>query len=172
MNINDDQDVDMLFFVTAHEIAHQWWGMQLEAANVQGQNMILETLSQYSALMAFKQKYSDEKVQQLLKYQLDKYTEGKTRSENEEIPLATVDDQGHIYYNKGALIMHKLQEAIGEGNINLALQNFLRDWRSDNPKRPDHYATTRELLHYFRDVTPDSTQYLIADLFEKVYDLD
>ena len=51
LDIDDEKDVDMAFYVTAHEVAHQWFGMQVEAANVQGQLMVLETLSQYAALM-------------------------------------------------------------------------------------------------------------------------
>lgn len=25
-DIDDEKDIDMPFFVTAHEVAHQWWG--------------------------------------------------------------------------------------------------------------------------------------------------
>ncbi len=37
MDIDDKKDVDMAFFITAHEVAHQWWGLQLGAM---GSNMI------------------------------------------------------------------------------------------------------------------------------------
>lgn len=167
MDIDDEKEVDMAFYITAHEVAHQWWGMQLEAANVQGQNMILETLAQYSAMMVFKEKYADEKVQQFLKLQLDEYQEAALKSKKEELPLALVENEDHIYYNKGALNMYKLQEHIGEKNVNIALQNFLNDWRSfKNPQKPNRYSTTLDLIQYFREVTPDSMQYVITDLFE------
>ena len=45
------EDIDYVFYVTAHEMAHQWWGHQVTAANVQGSTMLIESLSQYSALM-------------------------------------------------------------------------------------------------------------------------
>ena len=35
--------------LAAHEVAHQWWGHQIAAANVQGDGFIHETLAQYSA---------------------------------------------------------------------------------------------------------------------------
>ena len=38
------------------KLAHQWFGMQVEAANVQGRLMLLETLSQYAASDGFKAK--------------------------------------------------------------------------------------------------------------------
>ena len=168
MDIDDEKDVDMAFYITAHEVAHQWWGLQLEAANVQGQNMILETLAQYSAMVVLKEKYNDEKVQQFLKLQLEDYTEANIKSKKEELPLALVENEEHIYYNKGALVMYELQKHIGEENVNKALQNFLNDWHSfHNPQKPNRYATTADLLKYFREVTPDSSQHVIIELFER-----
>ena len=36
----DEDDVDMNYYVTAHEMAHQWWGHQVIPANVQGAAMV------------------------------------------------------------------------------------------------------------------------------------
>lgn len=169
MDIDDKKDVDMAFYVTAHEVAHQWWGLQLEAANVQGQNMILETLAQYSAIMVLKEKYPDNKVQQFLKFQLDEYTEANLKSSKKELPLAFVENEEHIYYNKGAIAMYELQKQIGEKNVNIALKYFLKDWHSfNNPKKSNRYSTTLDLIQYFREVTPDAKQQIITNLFEQV----
>lgn len=169
MDIDDQKDVDMAFYVTAHEVAHQWWGLQLEAANVQGQNMILETLAQYSAIMVLKEKYPNDKIKQFLKFQLDEYEEAKLKASKKELPLALVENEEYLYYNKGAIAMYKLQQHIGEENVNKALQHFLNDWHSfNNPKKPNRYATTLDLLQYFKDVTPVAKQYVITELFEQV----
>ncbi|MFZ1791627.1 MAG: M1 family aminopeptidase [Saprospiraceae bacterium] len=167
MHIQDQKDVDMAFYITAHEVAHQWWGMQLEAAHVKGQNMILETLSQYGAMMVFRSKYSNQKMQQFLNLQKDAYKKTKLKSRTTEPPLALVESQSHIYYNKGALAMYEWMECIGEVNVNKALSNFLFDWHSfGGAKSKDRYATTLDLLQYFRAVTPDDQHYLIGDIFE------
>lgn len=175
LDIDDETDVDMAFYVTAHEIAHQWFGMQIEAANVQGQLMILETLSQYAAIMVLKQQYPEEKVQQFLELQLEKYKEGKRRDSTVEPALALVENQKYLYYAKGAIHMYVLQKAIGEGQVNLALKRFLEDWNTTDGKlksKTSRYGTSKDLLDYFRDVTPDDMQYLIAELFEKVTPLE
>lgn len=173
MDIDDKKDVDMAFYITAHEVAHQWWGLQLEAANVQGQNMILETLAQYSAIMVLKEKYPDEKLQLFLKFQLDEYTAANLKSSKKELPLALVENEEHIYYNKGALAMYELQKQIGEKKVNIALQHFLNDWHSfNNPKKPNGYSTTQDLIEYFRAETPTSKQYIITDLFEHVNSIE
>jgi ABC-type transport system involved in multi-copper enzyme maturation permease subunit len=171
LDINDEKDVDMAFYVTAHELAHQWFGMQIEAANVKGQLMLLETLSQYAAIMVLKQKYSEEKVQQFLELQKDKYREGQRNEGDQEPSLALVENQDYIYYAKGAINMYEFQKQIGEANVNLALKRFISDWNTIDGElklSTDRYATTKDLLGYFRDVTPDSLQYIIEDLFENV----
>ncbi|RZA14151.1 MAG: hypothetical protein EOP10_28525, partial [Proteobacteria bacterium] len=45
------KDLDYPYYVTAHELAHQWWGHQVVSADVQGATLLSETLAQYSALM-------------------------------------------------------------------------------------------------------------------------
>ena len=118
-------------------------------------------------MMFFKSKYSNQKMQQFLNLQKDAYKKVKLKSKTTEPPLALVESQSHIYYNKGALAMYEWMECIGEKNVNKALSNFLFDWHSfGGGKSKDRYATTLDLLQYFRAVTPDDQHYLIGDLFE------
>ena len=174
LDINDATDVDMVFFITAHEVAHQWFAMQVEGANVQGRNFILETLSQYAALMVLKKKYSKEKVQQFLELQKEIY-DNKRKKAKSEPSLALVENQDFVHYYKGALAMYRLQEQIGEDQVNLALQRFITDWRSYTGRvkqQTSRYATSNDLLQYFREVTPRDQQHLIHDLFERSGPLD
>ncbi len=171
LDIDDETDVDMAFYVTAHEIAHQWFAMQVEAANVKGQYFILETLSQYAAMMVLKAHYPKEKVHQFLELQLEKYEEGKLRESGAEPTLALVDNQDYIYYAKGAINMYQFQKAIGEEQVNKALRRFLENWNTTNGKlkmKTNRYATSQDLLGYFRAVTPDSLQHILVDQFESV----
>ena len=48
--IEDEDDIDMVFYVTAHEMAHQWWAHQLIAGDGQGCTVLSESLAQYSSL--------------------------------------------------------------------------------------------------------------------------
>ncbi len=169
LDINDEKDVDMAFYVTAHELAHQWFGMQVEAANVKGRLFILETLSQYAALMVLKQKYSDKKVQQFLVLQEEKYKNGQRRAHLKEPSLALVENQEHIYYAKGAIAMYNLQKLIGEDKVNKAIHNFISDWNSIDGKLKmdsDRYATSKDLVQYFRAETVTDLQDNITALFE------
>jgi len=175
LDIDDNKDVDMLTFITAHEIAHQWWGLQVVAGNVQGKNLILEALSQYSALMVLKQQYSEDKIQQFISDEMERYFTGKSKEKVGETPLNLVEKQEYVYYRKGALAMYALQAYIDEDAVNTALKSFIKDWNVFNPSfDKKRYATTDDLLDYFREVTPSNLHYLISDLFEDtiVYDIE
>jgi len=159
-----EDDVDMNYYVTAHEMAHQWWGHQVIPANTQGAAMVSETMSQYSALMVMKEKYPEEMMQKFLKHELDRYLSGRRNEQKKELPLELVESQGYIHYRKGSLIMYALQDYIGEENVNKALKRMTDTWAW----REDRYATTDTLVQYLRDVTPDSLQYMITDFFETI----
>ena len=47
---------DYAFFVTVHEVAHQWWAHQVIGADVLGSTMLSESLSEYVSLKV--KKYS------------------------------------------------------------------------------------------------------------------
>ncbi|GAB4421916.1 MAG: M1 family aminopeptidase [Bacteroidia bacterium] len=163
LKIGED-DVDMAYYVTAHEMAHQWWGHQVTQAQVQGSAMISETMSQYSALMVMKEKYPPEQMQEFLRHELDRYLSGRATESKKEQPLVLVENQGYIHYRKGSLCMYALQDYIGEDSVNSALRRFVQDWAF----REDIYPTTEDLMGYFRQVTPDSLRYLLVDLFETI----
>ncbi len=168
LDIDDETDVDMAFFVTAHEVAHQWFGMQVEGANVQGRNFILETLSQYGALMVLKSAYPQEKVDQFLELQKDIY-EKERRKATSEPSLALVENEDFVHYNKGAINMYRLQQLIGEERVNRALQRFITDWRNyqgEIKSTTRRYPTSNDLLEYFRAETPEDLQGVVFELFE------
>ena len=168
LDINDSTDVDMTFFVTAHEVAHQWWGTQVETANVKGRNFVLETLSQYSALMVFKNQFSQAKVDKLIAHQQDLYEKGRGKAKKEEVPLHLVGNEEYIYYNKGIIAMYDLQKYIGEDKVNQALRSFIKDWNSRNGKikcSTDRYATSEDLISYILDNTPDQKVNMVSKLF-------
>ena len=124
--------------------------------------------------MVLKQQYSEEKVQQFLELQKDKYSEGRLKETSDEPSLALVENQDYIYYAKGAISMYTLQECIGEENVNLALRRFINDWNTIDGKlktKTNGYATSKDLLTYFREVTPDHLQPMITELFESVDEL-
>ncbi|OBV39007.1 ABC transporter permease/M1 family aminopeptidase [Janthinobacterium psychrotolerans] len=157
------KDLDYPFYVTAHEVAHQWWGHQLVAGNTRGATVLSETLAEYSALMVMKKTVGPNKMRRFLRYDLNRYLMGRAEERNGELPLAENDRQGYIHYNKGALAMYLLQDIVGEDKINGVLRALLQDHRQAPP-----YASVTALIDGLRQVTPPAQAYLIDDLFENI----
>ncbi|SHG65257.1 M1 family aminopeptidase [Massilia sp. CF038] len=156
--------IDYVFYVTAHEMAHQWWAHQVVGANVQGGTMLVESLAQYSALMVMEKEYGRDKLRRFLKYELDRYLQGRGGELLDEQPLYRVENQEYVHYAKGSLVFYRLRDEIGEAALNRALKRFLEDKRfKDGP-----YPTSAELLTYIRAEAPADKQALITDLFEKI----
>lgn len=168
VKLEEDDDVDVTFFVTAHELAHQWWAHQVIGADVQGSQVLSESLAQYSALMVMKEEYPQEHIKEFLKEELDRYLTGRTFEQKKEMPLALVENQSYIHYGKGANIMYSLQDYIGEDSVNIALSRFIDKWGMNSFERNGRYSTTIDLLEHLRAVTPDSLQFVITDFFDKI----
>jgi len=160
----DPDDIDYPYFVTAHEVAHQWWAHQEMPANVQGGEFVTESLAEYSALMVIKHKYGDTKMRRFLKYELDRYLQGRGTEQKQEQPLVRADGAAYVHYQKGALVLYALQDAIGEQAVSEALSAFVSDWRFKGPP----YARSVDLLAHLRRVTPAPLQPLIHDWFETI----
>jgi ABC-2 type transport system permease protein len=169
-DLRDKDAIDYVYYVTAHEVAHQWWAHQVIGGNVQGSTMLSETMAQYSALMVQEHEYGAAKMQKFLKYELDRYLRDRGGELVAEMPLVRVENQGYIHYRKGSLVMYALRDAIGEDRVDSALAKFLHDYGFQNPP----YTTAPELVRYFRAVAPADRQSLITDLFERItlYDVE
>jgi ABC-type transport system involved in multi-copper enzyme maturation permease subunit len=163
-DLRDPDDIDYVFYVTAHEVAHQWWAHQVIGANVQGGTVMSETLAQYSALMVMEKEYGREKMSKFLDYELDRYLIGRATETHRELPLMRVENQPYIHYNKGSLVMYQLREYLGEDVVNGALARYIQKVGFQEPP----YTTSTEFVEELRAVTPDEYAYLIEDLFETI----
>jgi ABC-type transport system involved in multi-copper enzyme maturation permease subunit len=163
-DLRDEDAIDYVYYVTSHEVAHQWWAHQVIGADVQGSVMLSESLSQYSALMVMEKKYGRDKMRRFLRYELDNYLDRRGGELVEELPLYRVENQGYIHYNKGSLVFYRLREEMGEEALNRALRRYLQDKGFQQPP----YTTSAELLEYIRAEASPELQSLITDLFQRI----
>ena len=162
------EKIDVVTYVTAHEIAHQWWGHQLVPGNQQGATMLVESFAQYSALLVMEKIYGREQMRRFLKYELDRYLRSRGGEVVEELPLARVENQPYIHYQKGSLAMFWLKEAVGEPVVNRALAALLKQYAFKGPP----YPNTLDFLKLLRAEAGPQHDALITDLFEKITLLD
>jgi ABC-2 type transport system permease protein len=161
----DENNIDYPFYVTAHEVAHQWFAHQVTGANVEGSNMLSESLAQYGAIKVLEKEYGEKKLNKFLKYENDKYLNRRGNESEKEKPLQFVDaDQGYILYEKGGIVFNAISKYIGEDSLNHALKRFINKYGLKAPP----YPTTIDLVTEIKKSTADSLQYFISDAFEKI----
>lgn len=160
----DEDDLDYPYYVTAHELAHQWWAHQVIGANVQGATLLSETLAQYSALMVMKRRYGEDKMKRFMRFELERYLTGRSTENKREVPLALVEDQPYVHYAKGSLVMYALQDYLGEEAVNRAIRAFRDEAAYQGPP----YPTSEALMRRFREVAGAEHAELVEDLFERI----
>ncbi|MGB0839024.1 MAG: hypothetical protein ACPGXL_02730, partial [Chitinophagales bacterium] len=115
-------------------------------------------------LMVMKKEFGEEQMRKFLRYELRSYLTGRSLESKKEKPLELVEGQGYIHYRKGSVVMYALQDYVGENKVNAAYRKYLNDWRVENGK----YPSTADFMPYLYEVTPDSLQYLLTDMFETI----
>lgn len=160
----DPEDIDYVYYVTSHEMAHQWWAHQVMGGNVQGSTMLIETFAQYGALMVMEEEYGADHMRRFLKFELDNYLSSRGSETIEEMPLYLVENQQYIHYRKGSVVMYALKDYLGEERLNKVMQELikLRAFKSDP------YATTLDFLRLLREEAGPEYETLISDMFEKI----
>jgi ABC-2 type transport system permease protein len=163
-DLRDPDDIDYVFYVTAHEVAHQWWAHQVIGARVQGVTMLDETFAQYSSLMLQEKEYGAAQMRKFLKYELDSYLRGRGGELVEEMPLALNENQDYIHYRKGSVVMYALKDYIGEDVVDRTLSRYDHEKAFQQPP----YTVSTEFLDDLRQEADPRWLPLIEDLFSKI----
>ena len=164
-----ERSIDLLTFVTAHELGHQWWAHQVIGADKQGDTMLSESFAQYSALLVMEKLYGREHIRKFLKNELDQYLRNRGTEVVEELPLDRVEDQPYIHYRKGAVVMYWLKETVGEEKVDAALRKLLARYAFQAAP----YPSTTDFLALLRKEAGPAHDQEITDLFDKItlYDM-
>ena len=96
-------------------------------------------------------------MRRFLKYEMDRYLNGRSGERKKEMPLVRVENQAYIHYNKGSVVFYALQDYVGEDNINRALRDYVQAVAYQEPP----YTFSPELVSRLRAVVPPP--YLYAD---------
>ncbi len=161
---SNPKDIDYPFYITSHEMAHQWWAHQLIGANVQGSEMLSESFSQYSALMVMEKEFGREKMKKFLKYELDRYLMGRSQEAEFENPIYLTEAQGYIHYQKASLVFYALKDYLGEDIVNQAIQETLNKYGTRRPP----YPTSLSFIEILKQKAKPDQLGLIEDMLEKI----
>jgi aminopeptidase N len=148
--------LDLPYHIMAHEVAHQWWGLQLSPAPVEGSGLLVESLATYSAMQVVEETLGYGHLLRYLSQMRQEYEVPRSRAAP---PLLRAKD-AFMNYRKGPFALFALRNYIGKDRVNDALRRMLHDYPPTPP-----LPTTLDFYRELRAVTPDSLQYLVHDLF-------
>lgn len=162
-NIKKSRIANVIGELTAHELAHQWWGgNMLQPAYRKGRAVLTESLAMYTELMLNKSIANHETIIGLIKMYKDMYF--SERAFSNEVPLYKAGSgETHLNYYKGVVIMYQLQLLLGEQKLNLALKQLLQ-----NHRYPQQPASTTDLINELHAVSNIQQYARIDELFKKI----
>jgi hypothetical protein len=163
-DFSDPTKFDYAYFVTAHELAHQWWGHQVVPNRTRGSNLISEALAEYTALILTERKYGKDNMKRFLKQELDGYLRGRANETKKENVFMNCN-RAYEWYQKGSMILYGLQDLIGVDTLNNALHEF-RNAYAFHPDPP--FPGSKDLYRYIDKHVPDSVKYYLDDTWNKI----
>ncbi|HSN86274.1 MAG TPA: M1 family aminopeptidase, partial [Thermoanaerobaculia bacterium] len=159
----DRERPDLVARRVAHEVAHQWFGHRVQAADVEGATVIVESLTKYSELLVVERMRGREHVRRLLEIELDMYLSGRAGATYAEVPLYKAGSQPYLFYNKAAVVLFALRDLLGQEAMERAIRAVMRE------RRP----TSLDLVRHLRSVA-DARQAALVDQWTReivLYDL-
>ena len=151
----------------AHEVAHQWWGHQLNLDARPGGEILVESLAKYTEMMILEHQFGKAAARDLRTYELDRYLRGRGSESQAENPLFLSERQPYLAYSKGPLVFYAIADLVGEETLNRILKKLVAH-------SPDEEGVnTRKLLDWFAAELPAAQQRLVEDWMTRIvfYDL-
>ncbi len=148
--------LDLPYHIMAHEMAHQWWGLGLAPAAVEGAGLLVESFATYSAMQVVEDSLGYEHLLRYLSQMRLEYEVPRSKA----APPLLRSNNAFMHYRKGPFALFALRNYIGRDNVNKAMRALIDGYPPGGP-----LVTTLDFYHEIKKVTPDSLHYLVHDLF-------
>ena len=146
--------------VNSHELAHQWFGNLVTAADGK-HHWLQEGFATYYALLAEKEIYGEDYFYSKL---YESAQQLKFASRTDTIPVLNSKASSLTFYQKGAWALFVLQEAIGEKKFKNAVQSYLKKHSFQNVETADFFAEIRKVSTF--DLNNFSKVWLETSVFD------
>jgi ABC-2 type transport system permease protein len=146
-------DGGLAFAVTAHEVAHQWWGHLLAAGTGPGSGMLIEGMADYATLLLYDEVQGAASRRRYAALLEQQYLEGRV-IDREQALIDTRESGASaeaVLQKKGAWAMWMLHQTLGATRTFAGLQEFISSHRA-----PGRFATVESMLHSLRRQTRDT----------------
>jgi ABC-2 type transport system permease protein len=156
-SLMNPKTLDLPFHIMAHEVAHQWWAMQLTPAPVEGIGVMSESLATFSAMQVVEETLGHEHLRSYLRQVREEYETPRSRF----APPLLQANSSFMNYRKGPFALYAMTQYVSKDSVNKVLRDLLKEY----PRGETPLPTTLDLYRKLQAITPDSLQYLVHDLF-------
>lgn len=163
--VNEKKKPDQVFAISAHEMAHHWWGFEILPVEAEGLYFPIESMAEMMSTLALEKHYGKDIALKYVKNSREIYLKRRGKSNEDEVPVARCgNNQSHIAYQKGMIQLYALRTYIGNEAFNQGLKDFFDRFSSQK----EIYPLSIDLVQSLRNVTPDSLKTLCDDLFMNI----
>ncbi|RRA99910.1 ABC transporter permease/M1 family aminopeptidase [Larkinella rosea] len=162
IDVRDPKRVNYAYATAAHEVAHQWWALQLKPVDGPGYQLLTESLAKYSEAMILQKRYGKRQMRPYFLGDKNFYFVFRNESKT-ELPLVVTENQNFASYQKGGMVLYRIQEAMGEERFSRALRGLLVEH-----VRLGTRAKPEELIQALQKEATESQNRLIDESLRKV----
>jgi ABC-2 type transport system permease protein len=165
---NNPKKLNYPFYITAHEVAHQWWGHQVTGAQGKGTSFLTESLAEYSSNRVIAKKYGEDALYTYKRTNLEDYLTGRKSfvKESDEKSVSEVgyyDNQLFVHYQKGSIVLDNISKILSEDGLNGILKKY-----ADSNKQAPPFADYQVLVSNILEATPEVSKPYINEVLKDV----
>ena len=168
IDIRNTGAFDLVSKRTAHEVAHQWWGMSLTPKNVPGAGIITEGFTKYTEAVVLERMHGIGALWELNRSSNGRYFSGRTFALTKEPPLYLESGENYLAYGKSGLILLSLRDLLGEEKLNSVLRTLMEKY-SQNTEYEVH---TLDFINELYKVTPQEFHQLVNEWMKEIIRYD
>jgi len=157
-------DINTIYHVVAHEMAHQWWAHQVAGAKLQGATLLSESFAEFSSTLVLKNNFGEDMLTKFIRKSNRDYIDSRKFENYREAALYNSDNQAYIYYQKAGVVLNAIGKIIGYDSLLASMKDMIHDFAYKEPP----YPTSLDFLDKLYARTPDSLKPIVKEHMEGI----
>jgi hypothetical protein len=161
-DIQKDEDGQYVYLTMASQLAKQWILSSLKAADVQGAELLTQSIAQYYAFRFMDETWGPGHTGKWLDKACEDYGKDRADEAIEEKPLLFVDKAAYLSKEKGGLALYAISRRMGPE----IFDRWLGEWVA-RASQKETFLTSTDFYNDLKHFVPSGLHPFIRDWFEQ-----